>query len=195
TSRRIADALGDRLHEKHGPEVLIVGPAECNGWLEQRTVGVLRHRFVQRLQERDRFGRLRFVYPVLHGVTSCPVFIHSKICIIDAMLARVGSANLTNRSLGLDTECDLAIEAAGNPRIEAAIACFRNRLLGEHLGVAAERVEEAVAAHGSLLAAVDALRESERGFASVDAPRLREAESLIPESAIFVPDGPIDPTE
>jgi len=82
TSRRIADALGDRLQEEHGPEVLIVGPAECTGWLEQRTVGVLRHRFVQRLQERDRFGRLRFVYPVRHGVTPCPVFIHSKICII-----------------------------------------------------------------------------------------------------------------
>jgi hypothetical protein len=125
----------------------------------------------------------------------CPVFIHSKICIIDETLARVGSANLTNRSLGLDTECDLAIESSGNPRIEAAIAHFRNRLLGEHLGVSAERVEEAVAARGSLLAAVDALQESERGFACVEARRLHEAESLIPESAIFDPDGPIDPTD
>jgi hypothetical protein len=35
----------------------------------------------------------------------------------------------------------------------------------------------------------------ERGFASVEARRLHEAESLIPESAIFDPDGPIDPTD
>src|SRR5262249_59550264 len=132
---------------------------------------------------------------VLHGVTPCPVFIHSKICIIDDTFARVGSANLTNRSLGLDTECDLAIEAGGNTHIEAAIAHFRNRLLGEHLGLAPERVEEVVTAEGSLLTAVDSFQASGRGLACVQARRLREAESLIPQSAIFDPEGPIDPAE
>jgi phospholipase D1/2 len=195
TSRRIAAALGDRLQEAHGPEVIIVGPAACSGWLEEKTVGVLRNRFVRRLQERDKFGRLRFVYPVRHGVTPCPVFIHSKICIIDDTFARVGSANLTNRSLGLDTECDLAIESGGNARIETAIARFRNRLLGEHLGRAPERVEEVIASEGSLLTAVDSLQTSGRGLACVKARRLREAESLVPESAIFDPEGPIDPAE
>jgi uncharacterized membrane protein YdjX (TVP38/TMEM64 family) len=195
TSRRITDALGARLSEAQGPEVLIVGLAKCTGWLEQKTVGVRRNRFVQRLQACDQFGRLRFVYPVLHGVTPCPIFIHSKICIIDDTFARVGSANLTNRSLGLDTECDLAIDAGENPRIEAAIAHFRNRLLGEHLGVSAARVAEVIAAQGSLLAAVDALRESGRGFVCVEARRLPESESLIPESAIFDPEGPLDPTD
>jgi phospholipase D1/2 len=195
TSRRIAAALGERLQEAHGPEVIIVGPAACSGWLEEKTVGVLRNRFVKRLQERDRFGRLRFVYPVRHGVTPCPVFIHSKICIIDDTFARVGSANLTNRSLGLDTECDLAIESGGNTRIEAAIARFRSRLLGEHLGLAPERVEEVVAAEGSLLTAVDSFQASGRGLACVQARRLREAESLVPQSAIFDPEGPIDPTD
>lgn len=194
TSRRIANALGDRLREENGPEVLIVGPAKCTGWLEQQTVGILRNRFVRRLQEHDQFGRLRFVYPVLHGVTPCPVFIHSKICIVDDTFARVGSANLTNRSLGLDTECDLALESDGNPRIEAAIAHFRNRLLSEHLGVLPERVEEVVEAQGSLLAAVDALRESGRGFARIEAKRLPEANRLVAGAAVFDPNGPIDPT-
>src|SRR4029434_10896754 len=132
----------------------MVGPPACSGWLEERTDGVLRNRFVKRLLERDKFCRLRFVYPVRHGVTPCPVFIYSKICLIDDTFARVGSANLTNRSLGLDTECDLAIESGGNSRIEAAIARVRNRLLGEHLGLAPERVEEVVTAEGSLLTAV-----------------------------------------
>jgi phospholipase D1/2 len=193
TSRRIADALGGRLSEAHGPEVLLVGPAECPNWLEQRTVGMLRHQFVQRLQERDPYGRLRVVYPVRHGVTPCPVFIHSKICIIDEMFVRVGSANLSNRSLGLDTECDLAIESGGQPRIAAAITRFRNRLLSEHLGVTAEQVEEALIG-GSLLAVVDALRASERGLACVEARKLHEAERLIPASTLFDPEGPIDPT-
>jgi phospholipase D1/2 len=102
---------------------------------------------------------------------------------------------LTNRSLGLDTECDLSIESGGNSRIEAAIARFRNRLLGEHLGLALERVEEVVAAEGSLFTAVDSLRAPGRGLACVKARRLREAESLVPQSAIFDPEGPIDPTD
>jgi phosphatidylserine/phosphatidylglycerophosphate/cardiolipin synthase-like enzyme/uncharacterized membrane protein YdjX (TVP38/TMEM64 family) len=194
TSQRIAQALGARLREEHGPEVFLVGPAQCTGWFEQKTVGVLRHGFVQYLQACDQFDRLRVVYPIRHGVTPCPVFIHSKICIVDDRFARVGSANLTNRSLGLDTECDLALESGGNARIEAAIARFRHRLLGEHLGVSAARVAEASAACSSLLAAVDALRESRRGFACVETRRLPEAESLIPAAALFDPEGPIDPT-
>jgi phospholipase D1/2 len=184
----------DRLREEHGPEVLIVGPAKCTGWREQQTVGILRNQFVRRLQEHDQFGRLRFVYPVLHGVTPCPVFIHSKICIVDDTFARIGSANLTNRFLGLDTECDLAIESGGNPRIEAAIARFRNRLLSEHLGVLPERLEEAVADQGSLPTAVDTLRGSGRGFARVEAQRLPEANHLAAGAAVFDPNGPIDPT-
>jgi phosphatidylserine/phosphatidylglycerophosphate/cardiolipin synthase-like enzyme/uncharacterized membrane protein YdjX (TVP38/TMEM64 family) len=195
TSRRIADALGARLSQANGPEVLIVGPAECTGWMEQKTMGVLRNRFVQRLKERDRFGRLRFVYPVLRDGTLCPVFVHSKVCIVDNMFARVGSANLSNRSLGLDTECDLAIESGGNSQVEAAIACFRNRLLGEHLGVSPAQVEEAITAHGSMLAAVDTLQESRRGFEVVEVQDLLEADNLVPESAVFDPEGPINPTD
>ncbi|HEY7494021.1 MAG TPA: VTT domain-containing protein, partial [Candidatus Tectomicrobia bacterium] len=195
TSRRIAEALGARLDEANGPEVLIVGPAECTGWMEQKTMGVLRNRFVQHLKERDRFDRLRFVYPVLRDVTLCPVFVHSKICIIDDMFARVGSANLTNRSLGYDTECDLAIESGGSPQAEAAIARFRNRLLGEHLGVSAGQVQEAITAHGSMLMAVDAFQETRRGFEVIEVRALLEADSLVPESAVFDPEGPIDPTD
>jgi phospholipase D1/2 len=195
TSWRIADALGARLSEANGPEVLIVGPREYPGWIEQKTMGILRNRFVQRLKEYDRFGRLRFVYPVLHDATPCPVFIHSKICIIDDMFARVGSANLSNRSLGYDTECDLAIESGGNPQVETTIACFRNRLLGEHLGVSPAQVEDAITAQGSLIAAVDSLQKSGRGFEVIEVQALLEADSLVPESSVFDPVGPIDPTD
>ena len=37
--------------------------------------------------------------------------VHSKVMIIDDRFLRVGSANLNNRSMGADTECDLAFEA------------------------------------------------------------------------------------
>ena len=36
---------------------------------------------------------------------------HSKIAVVDDQWLRVGSANFSNRSMGLDTECDVAFEA------------------------------------------------------------------------------------
>ena len=38
--------------------------------------------------------------------------IHSKVMVIDDKLLRIGSANINNRSMGTDTECDLTIEAS-----------------------------------------------------------------------------------
>ncbi len=38
--------------------------------------------------------------------------VHSKVMIVDDGFLRVGSANLNNRSMGADTECDLAFEAS-----------------------------------------------------------------------------------
>jgi hypothetical protein len=54
----------------------------------------------------------------------------------------------------LDTECDLTIEAT-DERQEAAIARLRNRLLGEHLGLSAEAVEDRLARDHSLISLVD----------------------------------------
>ena len=42
TNSRIADALADRLREPDGPEVILVSPKICHGWLEQQTVGAFR---------------------------------------------------------------------------------------------------------------------------------------------------------
>ena len=61
--------------------------------------------------------------------------------IVDDEFLRIGSANFSNRSMGLDTECDVAIEARGDERVAKAIREFRNMLLGEHLGVPPERVD------------------------------------------------------
>ncbi|HEY3584656.1 MAG TPA: phospholipase D-like domain-containing protein, partial [Casimicrobiaceae bacterium] len=61
---------------------------------------------------------------------------HSKVLIMDDELVSVGSANFNNRSMGFDTECNIAIEARGEARICAAIAHLRDRLLAEHLGIA-----------------------------------------------------------
>ena len=41
--------------------------------------------------------------------------VHGKVMIVDDRCARVGSANLSNRSMGLDTECDLVLDADLGP--------------------------------------------------------------------------------
>jgi phosphatidylserine/phosphatidylglycerophosphate/cardiolipin synthase-like enzyme len=112
------------------------------------------------LTDADRHGRFRLYVPVTDGRR--PVYVHAKVLVVDDRLLRIGSSNLNNRSMGLDTECDLSIEAvAGDPRpeeIAATIVGFRDRLLAEHLGASPDEVAAAVAGAGSLLLGVEALR-------------------------------------
>jgi phosphatidylserine/phosphatidylglycerophosphate/cardiolipin synthase-like enzyme len=98
---------------------------------------------------------------------------------MDDELCSVGSANLSDRSMGFDTECNLLVEARGDPRVRRAIAGLRDRLLGEHLDVPQDAVARAVALHGGrLLPAIEALRGGGRTLvplqprASMDLGRL-----------------------
>ena len=110
SSSAIGDALVARLQEKDGPEIIMVLPQETSEWLEQVSMAVLRSRLLKRLRAADGFGRLHVYYPGIED-ENVQVRVHSKVCFIDDRLLRVGSANLNNRSMGLDTECDLAVEA------------------------------------------------------------------------------------
>jgi phosphatidylserine/phosphatidylglycerophosphate/cardiolipin synthase-like enzyme/uncharacterized membrane protein YdjX (TVP38/TMEM64 family) len=192
TSGRIAAALAARLREPHGPEVVLVAPLHCSGWLEERTMGVVRGRLLHALRAADRHGRLRACYPALPGLEGRGLLVHSKVMIVDDVHLRVGSANLSNRSMSLDTECDLAVDAAGDPRTAAGIAGFRNRLLGEHLGAAPARVDAALRAHGSLVAAVDALAGGPRTLRVLEPPPPSLMDDLVPAAAIADPERPVD---
>jgi phosphatidylserine/phosphatidylglycerophosphate/cardiolipin synthase-like enzyme/uncharacterized membrane protein YdjX (TVP38/TMEM64 family) len=174
TSDAVADALGSRLREPRGPEVVLVLPAACSGWLEERTMGARRARMLARLREADRFGRLRALSPVVEGGER--VNVHGKLAIVDDRLLRVGSANLANRSMAFDRECDLAIEADGRADVARAISHLRARLVGEHLGVGAARLEAEVRARGgSLVAAIDALHGGARDLQPIAACEGAEA--------------------
>ena len=93
----------------------MVLPQETSEWLEQVSMAVLRSRLLKRLRAADNFGRLHLYFPILTD-PNVQMRVHSKVCFIDDRLLRVGSANLNNRSMGLDTECDLAVEAASRPQ-------------------------------------------------------------------------------
>src|SRR6266404_2942835 len=175
TSARIGDALAARLSERNGPEIVLVVPRHCSGWLEETTMGLLRGALLERLRAADRRDRLRIYCPMVPGLVSGCINVHSKVMVVDDRLVRVGSANLSNRSMGLDTECDLVIDGADEARVAHGIAAFRDGLVAEHLDVDRGRVAAAIATHGSLLAAA-ALADPER---PVDPERL--IEQLLPE--------------
>jgi phosphatidylserine/phosphatidylglycerophosphate/cardiolipin synthase-like enzyme len=155
-ARRIVDALAARLRESDGPEIVIVLPRRGNNRLERETMDGARHRLIQVLWEADEHGRLGIYYPVTDGGT--PIYVHSKVMVIDDRLLRIGSSNLNNRSMGFDSECDVAIETDSKADgIGVQITCVRDQLVSEHLGVSVAEFSTAVVGSRSLLKKVEEL--------------------------------------
>jgi len=90
---------------------------------------------------------------------------------------------LSNRSMGLDSECCLAVEPADGNAIETQITLFRRRLMGEHLGVDAAAVAAAEQAEPSLQAVIGRLEQAERGLLPLDG----DAEPVL-DSTAFISD-------
>lgn len=193
SSSAVARQLATRIAEPAGPDVVVITPQCESGWLEETTMGVLRARLYRRLQGDDRLGRFHPYCPLLEGGTCLNV--HSKVMIIDDELLTIGSANLSNRSLHLDTECNLAIEAAAQgaraDAVRAAIAALRDRLLAEHLGTSAERVADATRRHGAI-AAIERLRGGARTLVPAEISVQPEIEALLPDQTLIDPAQPLE---
>lgn len=196
TAQTVGDVLAERLAERDGPEVVIVVTKESKGWVEQFAMGSNRDRLLRRLQAADRWDRLRVFYPVVPQPdgSDCPVGIHSKLIVADDRIVRNGSSNLNNRSLGLDTECDIAIDAGDDRQRRHAIRRLRNRLLAEHMGVQPEAVDAAEAERGSVRAAIDALNTGRRRLCPLEVDPEAGTSEPIPGTAILDPDEPLDLT-
>jgi phospholipase D1/2 len=162
TSPTIAKAIARRLSEANGPEFVMVLPRDQTGWIEESTMGLLRSQALRTVERADRYGRFRAYYPVVPGLHDGYVKVHSKVMIVDDVFVRVGSANLNGRSMGMDTECDLAFEAAERGEVKDAIGRLRSSLLGEHLGIDPIELNARFLSNGSLLETVESFRGGER---------------------------------
>jgi phosphatidylserine/phosphatidylglycerophosphate/cardiolipin synthase-like enzyme len=169
TASYVGDVLAEGLARAEGPEVMVLMTHQSRGLLERAIMGRNRDRLIRRLRRADRHGRLRVWYAqVADGAGELQVLIHSKLIIVDDVFIRVGSSNLNNRSVGLDTECDLAIEAS-RERERAAIRALCNRLLAEHIGGDAETLARRIAATGSVIGAVEDLNTRPRRLCPFEA--------------------------
>ena len=191
TSPGIAAALEKRLGEADGPEIVLVLRLLSHGWLEEATMHVLRTRLIQRLKKADRHGRFHVYYPHIPGLgESCCLDVHSKMMAVDDRQLRVGSANLCKRSMGMDTECDVLIESRGDAQVAAAIRGLRDRLLAEHLGVAAARFREVHDKTGSLHGAIASLRGDGRTLRELDETK-EWPDALLSIASVADPSEPI----
>ncbi len=172
TSPLIAGALAGRLQEPDGPEVVLIGTEHSPSFFDQATMDHTRVRFIETLKRADKHGRFQAYSPVT--TLGRIIIVHAKLTIIDDRLLRIGSANINNRSMGLDTECDLSFEAAGPAGTgnRGEITKLRTRLLAHWLGCDDAIVEAAIRKARGVGAGLEALRNA--GYA-----RLRPI--LLPE--------------
>lgn len=193
-SRRIAEAMMERLAEPDGPEIVVVNPRVADGWLEEKVMGAARATLLERVRRADRHDRFRIYAPLTQG--GADIYVHAKIMIVDDRFLKVGSSNLNNRSMGLDTECDLAIDAVaqgeGAEAARHAIAAMRERLVCEHLGATGETFRAALeAAQGSLIGAIESLaRASGRSLAALAVPPPSETDKALTDSEALDPQQP-----
>ncbi|HEV2747354.1 MAG TPA: phospholipase D-like domain-containing protein, partial [Allosphingosinicella sp.] len=187
-SRIIAEAIGTRLEEPDGPEFVLVNPKTAFGWLDETVMSPARYELMQALREKDRHGRFRIYSPVTAG--GADIYVHAKIMIVDDVVLRVGSANMNNRSMGLDSECDLMIDAATDPTARRAIAAIRTDLLAEHFELEPAAVAECFEETGSLIACIERLRGSGRTLIPFDPPQPNAAARAMARSELLDPEGP-----
>ncbi len=176
TSERIRAALKASLARPEGPEIVVVTRLLSHGWLEEITMTTLRTKLVRELREADVHGRFHCFYPDVPGLCEGTCLdIHSKVMAVDDEWLRIGSANLSNRSMGMDTECDVTIEARGEARVKAAIREFRDCLIGEHTDAETEGVARAVERAGGMARAIETLGSDARKLLKLEAPPPPEA--------------------
>ena len=190
-SRKIAEAIVLRMAEPDPPEIVLVNPESADGWLEQAAMDTARIRLLHAIRDRDHAKRFSLWCP--YGSKGTPIYVHAKLTIVDDEIVRVGSANLNNRSMGLDSEFDVFIDAvrAGSEPAASAITALRHRLLAEHTGQTPEIVADMLGQNGGSMAGMlDALPKGGKCLRRYEIRELTEAEQAIADSEALDPEQP-----
>ena len=188
-SRAITDAMIARLAEPDGPEIVVVMPEHADGWLRRKAMDGARQRLLDTVWRRDPHRRFAAYYPVTEG--GAAIYVHAKVTVVDDRALRVGSSNLNNRSMGFDSECDIAIDMAlgGSEADRATILGVRASLLAEHLGTDRERFDATLGETGSLIGAIERLRRGEgRSLRPFTRTVIEEDDSVLAENELSDPE-------
>lgn len=148
TAQVIAQALSDRLRRQDAPETILVTQPGAAGWLDEAAMAGMRAEIHAEIQKQDPGHRYHaYCPPVSESQGNEAAVVRSKLFSVDDTLLCLGSANLSNRSMMLDTECQVSVEAAQAAHREA-LARIRARLLAARLGVHEQVMATAIAQEG-----------------------------------------------
>jgi phospholipase D1/2 len=148
TSRSLAAVLIERMRNEQMPklEIVLCMPHGADSPKEKLALGDTQEAVLHALLEtaRQTGHELRLLYSATRNEdgSETPTFIHAKLLIVDDQLLMVGSPNLTERSVGLDSEIAVTWQCEEADReSRACIRNIRTRLLAEHSGLAANEFE------------------------------------------------------
>ena len=173
SSRAICRALSDRMREASRPRlqiVLVVNP-RAEAMKEEIAVGLRQAEIISHLRQvASATGHALGIYFTIPAGQPPPrpgqkgggevkgVYIHSKLMVVDDRLLTVGSANLTNRSMGIDSELNATWETkSASDAIGGAIRRARISLLAEHVGARSRATLVQLARPQRLVQTLDAL--------------------------------------
>jgi phospholipase D1/2 len=143
SSHVIGDALARRMRVSQPSklEIVIVLNMQAETFKEQLAVGLAQAKIIGELREvaATTGHHLGFYYSVPHcdAGEHCDraTYIHSKLLIVDDRVLSIGSANLSNRSMSVDTELTTSVESEmPDGELEASLRRLRTELLTEHTG-------------------------------------------------------------
>jgi phosphatidylserine/phosphatidylglycerophosphate/cardiolipin synthase-like enzyme len=187
-SPKIADAIAKRMKEANPPEIIIVNPETADGWLEQKAMDGARVQLLRAIGEHDKKDRFAIYYPTTKAGES--IYVHAKLMIVDDTILRIGSANMNNRSLGLDSECDIFIDIArpANANVGDTIKALRTSLIAEHTGLSPEKVALLLADGKSMRAIIENEKGDGHRLVRLELADLTDAEKTLAENATLDPE-------
>lgn len=155
-----------------GLQIVIILPKKEKTLFERIHTGITQNRMLSSLKRvaRRRSHRIGVYYPsaVSKDGAQAPVYIHSKLMIIDDRFFTLGSANTTNRSMGLDTELNVSWEAAGETNgagrgFSRSLVRIRTELLSEHTGAGSKAEVKRLSGVKDLVAHLEGMADKPGG--------------------------------
>lgn len=193
SSHVITNALIERLKEADGPEVIIILTQDTGGWLEEGTLGLMRCRLLEKIVEADTHERFGAYYPHVKDDSGneTQVYVHAKAMICDDRAVMIGSANLSNRSMKVDSEVMMAL---GLDEDASAAPELLRRLLGVHLGKSAEEIDKSLKETNSINSTIRQLRKgNNHSLPDLEIGCSGPLQRKLADTQLLDPDAPIDP--
>lgn len=194
TATLIVDALKESLASRSGPEIILILPKKQDNWLSRLTMGNLADVAIMKLRAADEHHRFHVYYPDddrLEG--DLYINVHAKIMVVDSKFLRIGSANLNNRSMGLDTECDLSIDATDDPSNQKKIAELVVRMASHFIETTVDNFNETWRQTRSLARTIQIASEGKRkSLRSLNIePSLDQIDAMVTEIELVDPERPV----